>query len=130
MATGGTDRGEDLRLADGGGLDAPVDGEARVGRQAMCVRVRSADTARGTRPRDPRQGVPRPVPSSRSSGLESLGVWDVGDAATLQVVEGVDLAGEFQVISVDWVVPAFDIDAAAVADETELADDVGPVGIA
>ena len=41
-----------------------------------------------------------------------------------------DLAGHFQIVAVDGVVPAFDVDAAADSRHAQDADDVGPVGVA
>ena len=51
-------------------------------------------------------------------------------AATLQVVEAVDLAGHFEFAAIDGIMPAFDVDGAFEAVAAEFGDDVRPVGIA
>src|SRR5271166_1500754 len=51
-------------------------------------------------------------------------------AALLEVVKRVDLAGHFEIVAIDWVVPALDVDRSRKAGEPELADDARPVGIA
>ena len=51
-------------------------------------------------------------------------------AATLQVVEAVDLAGHFEFAAIDGIMPAFDVDGAFEAVAAEFGDDVRPAAVA
>ena len=51
-------------------------------------------------------------------------------ATAFKVVEAMNLAGHFQIASVDGVVPAFDVDRAVELVHPQDADDVGPVRVA
>src|SRR5271168_276626 len=50
--------------------------------------------------------------------------------ASLEIIQRVDLSRHFELLAIDRVVPALDVDAALVAREPQLADDAGPVGVA
>jgi hypothetical protein len=51
-------------------------------------------------------------------------------AALLQVAQGGDLAGQFQIATVDRIAPAFDVDAADEVMPPQQVDDPAPVGVA
>src|SRR5271168_1776920 len=50
--------------------------------------------------------------------------------ASLEIIQRVDLSRHFELLAVDRIVPALDVDAALIAREPQLADDAGPVGVA
>jgi hypothetical protein len=50
--------------------------------------------------------------------------------AAFEIVKRMDLAGQLEIVAVDGIVPALDIDAAFEAMTAKLADDVGPIRVA
>ena len=54
---------------------------------------------------------------------------EVSAATLLEVIQTVDLAGHFQIIAIDRIMPTFDVDAAFESALAQLGNDVGPIAV-